>query len=271
MREIPVCRVSLILTHILRAFGIGGNAFNACLYFYFIYSHLLHEYALLGANARWGRGRSRFAGYPSSQRTSDVYLGSGATRSARVCIFILFKVTYFTSMPFWGSMLAGDEGNPGLPGIPHPNARLTCIWDRRQRVDRVRVFILFTGIYFTSMLFWEPMLAGDKGDPGLLGIPHPNARLTCCLGSGADAFVACIFIYLLVSTSLRLCPFGANILAYRVSPPANTFLTYLWDRGNQTCVRIHTKLWPKKLGKFGEVQRGVLCGSVVRAKDLILM
>ena len=63
------------------------------------------------------------------------------------------------------------------------------------RVNRVRVFILFTVTYFTSKLRWEPMLAGDEGNPGLLGIPHPNAHLMCRLGSGAGAFIACFFIF----------------------------------------------------------------------------
>ena len=73
------------------------------------------------------------------------------------------------SMPSWGPMLAGDEGNPSLPGIPRPITRLLCSGVHR-------IFFIYKYLFSTS---WGPILAGDEGDPGLPGIPRSITRLLC--------------------------------------------------------------------------------------------
>ena len=64
--------------------------------------------SVLGANARQGRGRSWLAGYPSLV-LSHIHR-----------VFYIYRFIFSTSMPSWGLTLAEDEGDPGLPGIPHP-------------------------------------------------------------------------------------------------------------------------------------------------------
>ena len=157
---------------------ILGHALIACVYLFYLFtvtyftSTLRWESMLAG-----GEGDPGLPGILCPNARLTCILGHALI--ACVYLFYLFTVTYFTSTLRWEPMLAGGEEDPGLPGIPRPNARLTCMWDRGTRVNCACPFILFTVIYFTSKLRWEPMLAGGEGDPRLLGIPRPNTHLTC--------------------------------------------------------------------------------------------
>ena len=71
-------------------------------------------------------------------------------------------------------MLAGDEGNPGLPGIPRPITRLSCS-------GVCRIFFIYKYLFSMSMPSSGPMLAGDEGNPGLPGIPRLITHPPCLL------------------------------------------------------------------------------------------
>jgi len=111
-----------------------------CLFYLHISIFYFYEYALLGAAACWGRGRSRFAGYPLSHHTSIVLAEGGEpTRPSR-----LFCLKYFLQV-----CPLGGQCSPGTREIPA--CRVSLVLSHVYRVwgtDASVASFLFTSIYF---------------------------------------------------------------------------------------------------------------------------
>jgi len=146
--------------HMFIVLAEGGEPPRPSRLFYLQVS-IFYEYALFGADARWGRGRSRLAGYPSFYHTSIVF--GELTRSSR--LFYL-QVSIFYEYALLGANACQGRGRSWLAG--YPSLVLSHIH---------RVFYIYRFIFSTSMPSWGLTLAEDEGDPGLPGIPHPITSL----------------------------------------------------------------------------------------------